>query len=207
MTTPLFPVFLKLKGRRSLVVGGGTIAAQKLTGLIEAGADVTIVAPKLSAEVFRLVDSGQTQWIAREFEPGDLDGALLVVAATGDPEVNERVFLAALARGILCNAVDEPERCDFYYPAVVRRGDLQIAISTNGKSPALAQRLRAELESHFDATYGEWLAWLGSVRALFFRTPIEPEKRRRALHQVASRAVFERFRESRQRKSEGARHG
>jgi precorrin-2 dehydrogenase/sirohydrochlorin ferrochelatase len=207
MTTPLFPVFLKLNGRRCLVVGGGAIAAQKLPGLIEAGADVTIVAPKLSAGVLRLVKPGQARWIEREFESDDIDGALLVVAATGDPDVNECIFRAATSRGILCNAVDEPERCDFYYPAVVRRGDLQIAISTNGKSPALAQRLRAELEAHFDAAYGEWLAWLGSVRELFFRTRIEPEKRRRALHQVASRAVYERFRASRQRKNAEARHG
>jgi precorrin-2 dehydrogenase/sirohydrochlorin ferrochelatase len=127
------------------------------------------------------------------FSPEQLAGALLVIAATGDPAVNEEVFRAARERGVLCNAVDEPERCDFFYPAVVRRGDLQIAISTAGKSPALAQRIRCELEEQFDAGYVAWLEWLGSVRELFFRRKVEPELRRQTLHRIAGREVFERF--------------
>ena len=102
---------------------------------------------------------------------------MLVIAATGNPAVNEVVYRAAQERGVFCNSVDEPERCDFYYPAVVRRGDLQIAISTAGKSPALAQRLRKELEVQFDASYIGWLNWLGKVRELFFQRQVEPELR------------------------------
>jgi precorrin-2 dehydrogenase/sirohydrochlorin ferrochelatase len=193
----LFPAFLKLEGRKCLVVGGGAIAEQKLAGLTDAGARVEVIAPRASSSIRSLVESGSVTWRAREFAASDLDGAFLVIAATGDVAVNTQVFREAERRGILCNAVDEPERCHFYYPAVVRRGDLQIAISTNGKSPALAQRIRLELESLFDSSYEPWLQWLGHVRDLYFRRQMAREQRIRALHQIASRPVFERFRRSR----------
>ena len=117
------------------------------------------------------------------------------------------MYRAAQERGVFCNSVDEPERCDFYYPAVVRRGDLQIAISTAGKSPALAQRLRKELEVQFDASYISWLNWLGKVRELFFQRQVEPELRTRTLHRISGHAVFERFKSSRERRIQDERHG
>jgi precorrin-2 dehydrogenase/sirohydrochlorin ferrochelatase len=117
------------------------------------------------------------------------------------------VYRAAQESAVLCNSVDEPGRCDFYYPAVVRRGDLQIAISTAGKSPALAQRIRKELEEQFDVSYISWLNWLGGVRELFFRREVQPELRRRVLHRIAGRTVFERFKASRERGIQGVRHG
>lgn len=193
----LFPAFLKLEGRNCLVVGGGTIAEQKLGGLLEAGASVVVVAPRATDLIREHARKALVAWREREFQRSDLDGTWLVIAATGDPNVNEEVFREAEQRGVLCNAVDEPERCHFYYPAVVRRGDLQIAISTNGKSPALAQRLRVELETLFDNSYAEWLQWLGHVRDLYFRKRLAREQRVRALHHIASRPVFERFRRSR----------
>jgi precorrin-2 dehydrogenase/sirohydrochlorin ferrochelatase len=198
----LFPAFLKLEGRQCLVVGGGVIAEQKIPGLIESGARLVVVAPSVSPAIRSLANSKSVTWLSREFVPADLDGVFLVIAATGDAVVNERVFREAEKRGILCNAVDEPERCHFYYGSVVRRGDLQIAISTNGKSPALAQRIRVELEKLFDSSYGEWLNWLGNVRDLYFRSQMAREERVRALHRIASRPVFERFRRARQ-----AQHG
>jgi siroheme synthase-like protein len=206
MMTALFPVFLKLKGRKCLVVGGGVIADQKLGGLLEAEADVILVAPQVSPSIRAHVRDGDVRWRQRVFETRDIEGAALVIAATGYPEVNEQIFRVCDDRGILCNAVDEPERCHFYYPAVVRRGDLQIAISTNGKSPALAQRLRIEFESLFDNTYADWLRWLGEVRDLYFRARIGREQRVRTLHQLASRPVFERYRKARSRNTE-VRHG
>ncbi|HEY3927070.1 MAG TPA: bifunctional precorrin-2 dehydrogenase/sirohydrochlorin ferrochelatase [Candidatus Koribacter sp.] len=193
----LFPAFLKLEGRRCLVVGGGAIAEQKLGGLLDAGATVVVVAPHASPQTLKLAREGALKWKERGFEPRDVAGVALVIAATGDPAVNEQVFREADRRGIFCNAVDEPERCHFYYPAVVRRGDLQIAISTNGKSPALAQRIRKELETIFDSRYAEWLRWLGHVRELYFRTHVAREQRVRALHRIAARPVYERFRDSR----------
>src|ERR1019366_9055104 len=147
-----------------LIVGAGAIAEQKLGGLPEAQASVVAVPPDASSMVVEHARTGLLEWRQREFIAADLDGVSLVIAATGNPQVNEDVFREADRRGILCNAVDEPERCHFYYPAVVRRGDLQIAISTNGKSPALAQRLRVELEALFDSTYADWLQWLGQGR-------------------------------------------
>jgi precorrin-2 dehydrogenase/sirohydrochlorin ferrochelatase len=200
----LFPLFLKLEGRKCIVVGGGKIAESKLDLLLASGADVWVVSPEAAEPIRELARQGRLHWNASRFVAKDLDGALVTIAATGDTAVDEEVFRAATDRGVLCNAVDDPERCDFYYPAVVQRGDLQIAISTSGKSPALAQRIRIELEQRFDEGYSEWLTWLGLVRDMFFRRPIEPEQRRLALHKISESGVYERFRSSRQRHAQGA---
>jgi precorrin-2 dehydrogenase/sirohydrochlorin ferrochelatase len=203
----LFPMFLKLEGRKCVVVGAGRIAMQKLQGLLDSGADLQIIAPLASLEIQELARNSTVTWTQAEFANEHLTGASLVIAATGNPAVNEQVYRAAQSRGVLCNSVDEPERCDFYYPALVRRGDLQIAISTAGKSPALAQRIRKELEAQFDANYIAWLNWLGTVRELFFQRRVEPALRTQALHSIASRNVFERFRASREQKLRGEHHG
>src|SRR5207245_6015180 len=123
---------------------------------------------------------------ARKFDPTDLDGMLLVIAATSLPELNASVFKEARERKVLCNAVDDPANCDFYYPAVVRRGDLQIAISTNGRSPALAQRLRRELEEQFGPEYEEWVAELGKAREKLTANKLPVGPRRELLHALAS---------------------
>ena len=188
-----------------MVVGAGRIATQKLKSLLDSGADVRIIAPEASQEIQELARDGNAMWIQAEFKAEHLAGSFLVIAATGDPAVNEQVYQAAEVHGVLCNAVDEPGRCDFYYPAIVRRGDLQIAISTSGKSPALAQRIRKELEAQFDSIYILWLNWLGSVCELFFERGVEPKLREQTLHHIASRAVFERFRASRERKIQAER--
>jgi precorrin-2 dehydrogenase/sirohydrochlorin ferrochelatase len=205
--TALFPMFVKLDGCRCVVVGAGAIARQKLEGLLESGADIRIVAPEAKEEIQELARCGRVSWIRAEFESGHLAGARLVIAATGNTEVNEVVYRAAQEQGVFCNSVDDPERCDFYYPAVVRRGDLQIAISTAGKSPALAQRLRKELEVQFDASYIGWLNWLGKVRELFFQRQVEPGLRTRTLHRISGRTVFERFKGSCERRMRDERHG
>src|SRR5216684_7569246 len=145
----LLPIFVKLQGRLVVMVGGGTVAEGKLQGLLVAGARVRVIAPEITRGIAEMVDQGTIEWRAQEFERNDLDGAHLVIAATSAFGVNETVYREADARGILCNAVDDIDHCHFYYGSVVQRGDLQIAISTNGKSPALAQRLRKELEQQF----------------------------------------------------------
>jgi precorrin-2 dehydrogenase len=198
-------MFVRLEDRRCVLVGAGNIATEKLASLLDAGAEVRVIAPKASESIAELARAGRIQWTAVEFQPEHLEGAFLVVAATGDASVNEQVFRAACDRRVLCNSVDEPERCDFFYPAVVRRGDLQIAISTAGKSPALAQRIRKELEEQFDASYERWLNWLGAVRQLFFRRNVTPELRKQALHRIAGRAVFERYKSSQARLQGGQR--
>jgi len=186
----LFPMFMKLEGRSCLVVGAGTIGEPKIGSLIAAGASVRVVALHATAAVTEWARTGAITWEARAFDGADLDNAFMVIAATNSRDLNAAIFHEARQRNILCNVVDDPEYCDFYYPAVVRRGDLQIAISTNGHSPALAQRIRRELEIQFGPEYGEWLDELGRTRQQLFASKIDPEQRRRLLHELASREAF-----------------
>ena len=195
----LFPMFLKLAGRRCLVVGGGAIGEGKIAGLLDAGAELTVVAPEVTETVKEWASAARIAWLARPFSPADLEGVFLVVAATSHAEVNDLVFREARQRGILCNVVDDPVRCDFYYPAVLRRGRLQIAISTEGANPALAQRLRQELEQQFSAEYAAWLEELGETRQRLFKTQLDVSHRRRWLHLLASREAFESFVQKRAR--------
>ena len=160
----MFPIFLKLEGRRCLVVGAGPIAEGKIRGLLQAGGSIEVVAPWAVPQVQEWSDQGLLIWKQRVFEPRDLDHVSIVVAATPSREVNTQIFQEARLRNVLCNSVDDPENCDFYYPAVVQRGDLQIAISTRGRSPALAQRIRRELEEQFGPEYEAWLQELGAAR-------------------------------------------
>jgi precorrin-2 dehydrogenase/sirohydrochlorin ferrochelatase len=192
----LFPMFLKLEGRSCLVVGAGSVGAPKIESLLETGACVRVVAPRVNFAVGEWAGSGAISWEAREFVVSDLDGVFLVIAATSSREVNELIFREARRRNMLCNVVDDPEHCDFYYPAVVRRGNLQIAVSTNGLSPALAQRIRRELEEQFGPEYDEWLEQLGQIRRQLFASAIHPEERRRLLHRMASREAFEQAHQS-----------
>jgi len=186
----MFPVFLKLEGRRCLVVGAGAVAAEKIRGLLDAGASVEVVAPQAVFEVREWASEGAITWNPRSFEPRDLDQVAMVVAATSSGELNARILREARLRNVLCNAVDDPENCDFYYPAVVKRGDLQIAISTGGRSPALAQRLRRELEEQFGPEYEPWVAELGEAREQLTATLSDREARKKQLHQLASREAF-----------------
>ena len=186
----MFPIFLKLEGRRCLVVGAGEVAEGKICGLLEARASVQVVAPKATLAVQKWAWEGQIGWQARTFEPRDLDQVSIVVAATSCHELNAQIFQEARLRNVLCNSVDDPENCDFYYPAVVKRGDLQIAISTSGRSPALAQRLRQELEEQFGPEYEAWVAELGEVREQLSAATLDVEARRKLLHELASREAF-----------------
>jgi precorrin-2 dehydrogenase len=190
---PLFPIFLKLEGRNCLVLGAGSVGEQKIRGLIESGARVRVVAPMASVAVREWVARGEVEWIPRPFELADLNGVFLLVAATSSAEVNHTAYREAQAVGILCNVVDDPPYCDFYYPAVVRRGQLQIAISTAGLSPALAQRIRKQFEVEFPEVYGNWLDELGAKRAALFREGGDAELRKRQLHELATPEAFLKF--------------
>ena len=187
----LFPMFLKLEDRSCLVVGAGTMGQPKIDSLLAAGAFVRVIAPGATTAVADWARAGAITWEARDFNTSDLDGVFLVIAATSSREVNGTIFREARRRNILCNVVDDPEHCDFYYPAIVRRGQLQLAISTNGHSPALAQRIRRELEIQFGPEYEEWLEELGKIRQQLFASEIDPDHRRRLLHKLASREAFE----------------
>jgi len=206
----LFPIFVKLQGRVVVVIGGGNIAASKIPGLLHAHAHVRVIAPRINSQVVGWVDTGEIQWCAKEFEPADLRDATLVIAATSIPAVNAAVFQAAESRGVFCNAVDDIANCHFYYGSIVQRGDLQIAISTNGKSPALAQRLRKELEQQYPAEYAAWLDSLGEAREKL-RANIDPkenfEENKAILQRLASAEMFSRFTRSRAREWAQAQSG
>jgi len=196
----LFPMFLKLVGRRCVVVGGGAIAESKVESLLAAGASVTVVSPALTARLLAQKQTGAFVWNPRSFHSSDLDSAFLVIAATPDEATNELIFRESERRGILCNAVDQPPRCHFYFPAVMRRGALQIAISTAGLSPSLAHRLREEFEAMFQPEYGEWVAWLGAVREAVMQRKIDFGRRKQLLAYVARRESFERWRAANRQK-------
>ena len=180
-------MFLKLDGKPCLVVGAGAIAAPKIASLLRAAARVTVIAPQALAQVEAWVREGRFQWFAREFAESDMRGVFLVVAATNVRDVNHAVAEAARANGVLCNSVDDPPDCDFYYPSVVERGDLQIAVSTGGKSPALAQRLREELDALVAEDAGVWLDSLGERRLKILAALPAGEGRKQILHELARR--------------------
>ena len=187
----LFPMFLKLAGRKCVVIGAGRIAEDKINSLLNAEAAVTVIAPSVSIAVRQIASLGGVTLIEREFVAEDLSGAFLVIAATSKSEVNRAVYEEAQRCGVLCNAVDDPENCDFFFPAVAQRGALQIAISTAGESPALAQRLRGEIEEQLDSATGDWLARLGEARREVLATVPAGEERRHLLHKLSTREICE----------------
>jgi precorrin-2 dehydrogenase / sirohydrochlorin ferrochelatase len=185
----LFPIFLKLTNRPCIVIGAGHLAESKIESLLAANASVTVVAPAASERIVKMAEAGEVVWHQREYATGDLGGQFLVVAATNVPAVNRAVFAEAETAGVLINAVDDPPFCDFYFPSVVRRGDLQIAISTAGHSPALAQRLRKEINALLPLDTGDWLAELGNLRREVLQMEPLNDARKELLHQLASREV------------------
>jgi precorrin-2 dehydrogenase / sirohydrochlorin ferrochelatase len=186
----LFPMFAKLTGRQVLVVGGGAVGEAKIRSLLDTGAQIRVVALQASPVVREWADAGTIDLEERAFAPADLEGIFLVVAATSSRELNEFIFGEAQRRGILCNVVDVPELCDFFYPAVVRRGDLQIAISTAGQSPLLAQRIRKRLEQQFGPKYAEWVAQLGKLRREVLSSELPAERKRELLRSLTSQDEF-----------------
>ena len=185
----LLPIFLNLDGRPGLLVGAGSVALDKIDSLLKTGLRLRVVAPEAREEIHQLAAQGKLEWIHRSFEPSDLEGNFLVIAATNVPAVNAAVYQAALARNILCNSVDDIPNCDFFFGSVVSRGDLQIAISTAGESPAFAQRLRREIDEQLPADLGPWLANLGQLRREVLATQPRGESRKLLLHALAHRDI------------------
>lgn len=184
-------MFLKLEGKRCLVVGAGKVGEPKIGGLIDSGANIHVVALEASEAVHGWANAGKIKLELRAFAPEDLDGVFLAVVATASPALNEFAFSEAQRRGALCNVVDVPEYCDFYYGAVVRRGDLQIAISTSGQTPSLAQKIRRQLERQFGPAYEAWVAELGATRKLVLASNLDPQRKRDLLQSLASREALQ----------------
>jgi precorrin-2 dehydrogenase len=189
--TNLFPMFVKLEGRRVLVVGAGKVGEPKIAGLLDTGARIRVIAREASTVVREWAEKGKIELELRAFAPADLDGAFLAVVATSSRTLNEQIYSEAQHRGILCNVVDVPDLCDFYYPAVVRRGDLQIAVSTAGQSPSLAQKIRLQLEKQFGPAYAAWVSELGETRKLILSSDLDKERKLDLLHSLASREAVE----------------
>jgi uroporphyrin-III C-methyltransferase/precorrin-2 dehydrogenase/sirohydrochlorin ferrochelatase len=185
----LLPVFLKLNNRRGLVVGAGGVALDKIRNLLKTRLRLRVVAPNARPEIQKLAIEGRLEWFQRPFELADLDGNFLVIAATDSADVNAAVYQGAVERCILANSVDDPPNCDFYFGSVVSRGELQIAISTAGESPAFAQRLRREIDEQLPEDLGPWLESLGRLRREVLATQPHGESRKLLLHQLAQRAA------------------
>jgi siroheme synthase-like protein len=182
-------LFLKLEGKRCLVVGAGLVGLEKVESLLRCGAAIRVVAPQAVERVQELSSRGEIEWLPRRYEPEDAEGRDLIIAATSDRIVNRAVFEEASRRSILCNTADDPPLCDFFFGSIVQRGDLQIAISTAGQSPALAQRLRREIDAQLPADLGPWLTELGQLRREVLAAMPPGAQRKAWLHELAHREV------------------
>ncbi|HET9915285.1 MAG TPA: bifunctional precorrin-2 dehydrogenase/sirohydrochlorin ferrochelatase [Anaerolineales bacterium] len=159
-----YPIYLQLQDQACVVIGGGKIAEDKVKGLLVAGGHVTVVSPDLTLHLRELAEQGGITYIARQYQPGDLAGAFVVICATDQTEINHQVWQEASAHGQLVNVVDDTPRCNFIAPAILRNGDLTIAISTAGKAPALAVRLKERLQQEIGPEYERFLELAGQLR-------------------------------------------
>jgi precorrin-2 dehydrogenase/sirohydrochlorin ferrochelatase len=194
----LYGIFLNLAGRRCLVVGGGPVAERKITGLLACQAEVTVVSPTVTDVIAAHANSGTISWEARAYREGDAARSFLVIAATHSQEVNARVYADAEAEGRLCNVVNDQTLGNFTVPAMVRRGRLQVAVSTGGASPAVAKRIRRELEEHFGEEYAAYLDQMAEIRQLLLGTVRDEWRRTKILQRMAELDLLPLLREGRE---------
>ena len=180
----MYPVNLNIAGRLSVVVGGGKVAERKVSGLLAAGGRVRLVSPALTAALRALVDRGAVTWREKPYGTGDLDGALLVFAATDQPAVQQAVRRDACAAGLLANIADDPAACDFQIPAAFHRGDLTLTVSTGGRSPAVSALVRRQLEREFGEEYGLLTDLLGEARDRILSGPATPAEKKARLQDI-----------------------
>lgn len=173
-----YPVYLDMRGRKALVVGGGAVGSRKAETLLRAGAHVTLVSPRVTAAVRSLAREGRLTWHARPYRAPDMEGVFLVFSATDDFDLNRRIEADAARHRVLCNFADQPDRGQFILPSIVERGDLLISISTSGTSPAVARRLRMELEAYFGEEYGPFLRLMRAIREQLLEREHAPEAHR-----------------------------
>ena len=180
-----FPAFLDLQGRSAVVIGGGRVAERKVLTLLACGARVTVISPALTPKLSYLVQAGAIRRHARRWRPVDLKEAFLILGTTDDRKANGEIARQAHAHSRLVNIADDPARCNLIMPSVITRGDLTIAVSTSGKSPSLARRIRRELEGSFGVEYGKFLRLLGAIRQQVQSRVPSMARRRRILQQLA----------------------
>lgn len=187
----LFPVNLNLQDRKCLVIGGGRVAERKVRSLLQCGADIWVVSPELTEELEKLAREGNINRISRHYIMEDLDDCFLVISAVDNRDVNSKVAHECFARNIPVNVVDDPARCTFTVPSVLRRGPLCISVSTTGKSPLLARRVREQLEDLFGVEYAEFLELMGEIRSRVLRDVPDGEKRRRIFECLINSDILE----------------
>lgn len=185
-----YPIFLELEGKTVLVVGGGSVARRKVETLLEYGAEVNIVSKELTPKLRELVEAGKIRQIGEEFLDRHLDNTFLAYAATDDMQLNHEISESARKKGVLINAVDQPADCDFIVPSIVRKGDLSIAVSTSGKSPALAKSIRKQLDLQFGNEYQTFLALMGRLRKEILSSGLSQEENSRIFHKIVNSGIL-----------------
>ena len=193
-----YPIFLELGDRRSVVIGGGSVAARKAQALLNAGTRLVVVAERIDNTMTLICQGKNAELIKSRYSKDYIAGAVLVIAATNNNQLNKQIYKDCQELEILCNVVDVPELCDFYVPAVVKRGDLQIAIGTEGRCPAYAGHIRKKLEKIFTEKHGQFLAELEELRKRIIKEVAEPADRKALLGELADDKSFEYFVENNQ---------
>ena len=193
-----YPVHLDIQNRNCLVVGGGSVGTRKVNSLLKCGAKITVVSPLISEQLKELKPSRAITLKERPYRPEDLEGMFLVIGATNDESLNRQISEDADRRNTLCNIADRPEVCNFILPSIVQRDDLVITISTSGKSPALAKKLRKLLESQFGVEYGDLLDLMGAIRKKLLSQAHEPEAHKQLFEQLINSDLIDLIREKKE---------
>jgi precorrin-2 dehydrogenase len=190
-----YPVYLDIKDRDCLVIGGGSVGTRKVLTLLSCGANVTVVSTAATEKLHQLSNNGMIKLKERPFQTTDLDDRFLVIGATDNQELNFNIHAEAERHGLLCNIADRPKVCNFILPSIVNRGDLIIAISTSGKSPAFAKKLRKHLEKEFGDEYAEFLKLMGAIRKKLLSQDHEPEAHKHLFEQLIERNLVQMLKE------------
>ena len=198
----LYPIYLHVAGKNCLIIGGGPVAERKAANLLEYGANIKIVSPGAEKKIADWAEQNRLQWIARAFDRHDLDNVFMVFIATDDNSLNKEIADLCRQRGILVNAVDDPPNCDFFVPSVLRRDSLAIAISTEGRSPLFAARLRRRLEAIITEEYGQFVDILGQIREELRHSSLDINQRKQVLEQIVDSDLLELLLDGRHKEAE-----
>jgi len=199
MAMRLYPIMMNLHGKKVVVIGGGEVAHRKITGLFKTGALITVISPKLEQQLEALAAEERIDWIAEHFHASILDAfpeIVLIFGATNDRQVNLTIYESAVRRRIPCNIADVPDLCSFIVPAVITQGELMIAVSTGGSSPALARRIRQDLEKRFGPEYAELTKVLGELRKLILSTGGPSSENRQVFRDIVDSELLTALREN-----------
>lgn len=186
-----YPIFVQLEGKKVVVVGGGNVAHRKVLALLECGAAIYLAGRELVPELEQMVEKKEIHFLGHEFKDEYLNNAFIIIAATDDKDLNHHISTCAREKGVWVNAVDQPPDCDFIVPSILKRGDLQIAISTSGKSPALARKIRKSLEAQFGQEYETFLAMMGRLRKMVLSLGLPQEENSRIFQKIVDADLLE----------------